>query len=514
MTLIRFCCTASVWLSLTLSLSCSVEPSVAEQPASPPSAGDLPLALQNGSEQPAPQSPPLRPGEDWPWFLGPRHDGTSSETGLLDEWPEGGPPLVWEKDVGTGYSAPSVRGERLVYHHRIGREEIVQCVHAVTGRTIWIHRYPSTFTDPYGYNNGPRCSPILTESHCYTFGAQGVLLCLALADGEPVWERKLQDEMTIPDGFFGVGATPVLEGDRLIVAAGGQPNSGLIAVDAATGETLWESVGQETWDGEQTDSRLRPVHNWSGDEMVVSYSSPIVATLHGRRHVLALMRHGLVSVDPQTGEENFHYWFRSETHESVNAAVPVVVDDTIMLSAAYLVGAVRLKVQPDGKGVEELWRDRRNLLTHWSTAIHHDGYYYGFSGRHDYEATFRCLNADTGEVVWETDGFGRPFTDLRQVGRDEFEDTVNNVRIPTPFYGRGSKIMVEDKFIVLSEYGLLALVRVNPEKWEEISRFKPPRMHYPSWAAPVLSRGYLYLRCEDSLLCYDLRAPDTETPAR
>lgn len=492
-------------LCLVTGQSCSVEPSVAEQPETAVATDGRVAGLAGAAATPS----PLRAGEDWPCFLGPRHDGTSSETGLLEAWPEQGPPLVWEKDVGTGYSAPSVRGERLVYHHRIGREEIVQCVNASTGRNLWMHRYPSSFVDPYGYNNGPRCSPILTESHCYTFGAQGVLLCLTLADGQPVWMRKLQEEMTIPDGFFGVGATPVLEGDRLIVAAGGQPNSGLIAVDAATGETLWESVGQETWDGSATDSRLRPVYDWTGEEMVVSYSSPIVATLHGRRHVLALMRQGLVSVDPQTGEENFHYWFQSEVHESVNAAVPVVVDDTILLSSAYQVGAARLKVQPDGKGVQELWRDRRNLQTHWSTSIYRDGHYYGFSGRHDYEATLRCLDAETGAVVWETDGFGRPFTDLRQVARDEFEDVVNKVRIPTPFYGRGSKIMVEDKFIVLSEYGLLALLRVNPERWEEISRFKPPRMQYPSWAAPVLSRGYLYLRCEDSLLCYDLKAPES-----
>jgi outer membrane protein assembly factor BamB len=483
-------------------LSCSGDSTIAQQSAvtaDPP----IPVAAAASAESASVDAA----GEDWPCFLGPRHDGTSHETGLLDEWPAKGLPLVWEKEIGTGYSAPSVMGDKLVYHHRIGREEIVQCVNARTGSAIWTYRYPSTFVDPYGYNNGPRCSPLLTDTHCYTFGAQGVLLCLTLDAGHEVWKRDLLEEMTIPDGFFGVGATPVLEGDKLIVAAGGQPNAGVIAVNAANGETIWENVGQSTWDGVQTGSRLRPVHEWTGEEMVVSYSSPIVATLNGRRHVLALMRQGLVSVDPQTGAENFHYWFSSDTYESVNAAVPVVVDDTIMLSAAYLVGAVRLKVAADGKSVEELWRDRRNLLTHWSTSIYRDGYYYGFSGRHDYEGTLRCLNAETGEVVWETDGFGRPATDLRQVGRDEFEDTVNNVRIPTPFYGRGSKIMAEDKFIVLSEFGTLALVEVNPEKWVEISRFKPPRMHYPSWTAPVLSRGYLYLRCEDALLCYDARSP-------
>lgn len=459
---------------------------------------------------PAPTPYALRDGEDWPWFLGPRHDGTSAETGIVEPWPESGLPLVWERAIGTGYSAPSVRAGRLVVHHRKGRDEIVECLRADSGEPLWSYGYRSTFTDPYGYNNGPRCSPLLTDTHCYTFGAQGKLLCLTLETGTLVWERDLLSEMTIPDGFFGVGATPILEADRLIVAAGGQPNAGLIAVDAATGRTLWESVGQLTWDGAQTDSRLRPTYKWTGDEMVVSYSSPIAATIHGKRHILALMRHGLVSVDPESGAENFHYWFRADVHESVNAARPVIVDDTIMISAAYRTGAACLKVAPDGKSVSEVWRDRTNLLTHWSTAIYRDGYYYGFSGRHDYEATLRCLDAATGDVVWETDGWDRPEDELRQIGREEFLDTRSNRTIPYPRYGRGSKIMLGDRFLVLSEYGLLALVKVNPQQWEEVSRFKPPRLRYPTWAAPVLSRGYLYLRSEDWLLCYDLRPTESE----
>ena len=149
--------------------------------------------------------------------------------------------------------------------------------------------------------------------------------------------------------------------------------------------------------------------------------------------------------------------------------------------------------------------DRRNLLTHWLTSIHRDGYYYGFSGRHDYEAMLRCINAETGEVAWESNGWPRTFTDLKQVGKDEFLDVVNEVRIPTPFYGRGSKILVGDRYLILSEYGQLSLVKVNPRTWEEVCRFKPPRLHYPTWAVPVLSRGYLYLRSEDWLLCYDMR---------
>jgi outer membrane protein assembly factor BamB len=446
-------------------------------------------------------------GEDWPSFLGPRHNGVSGETGLLESWPAEGPPLVWERTVGAGYSAPSVLGNRLVVHHRVGRDEVVECLRADTGETLWTRKDRSSFVDPYGYNNGPRCSPVLTEQRCYTFGAEGKLLCLTLDQGELVWSRDVKTEFNVPDGFFGVGATPIIEGDRLIVAAGGQPDSGLVAFDLETGKTLWQSVGKGTWDGCRTDSRLRPVHQWSGDEMVVSYSSPLAATIHGKRHVLALMRHGLVSVDPATGAENFHYWFRSQTHESVNAARPVVVDDTIMLSATYETGSALLRVQADGRTLEEVWRDRRNLQTHWSTSIYHDGYYYGFSGRHAEDGVLRCVAANTGEVVWETDGWGRPPGDLRQVSRDEFIDTTSGERVFYPLYGRGSKIMAEGKFIVLSEFGLLALVRVNSEKWDEISRCRAPRMQYPSWAAPVLARGRLFLRDEDSLVCLDLRRP-------
>ncbi|REJ89082.1 MAG: hypothetical protein DWQ34_20670 [Planctomycetota bacterium] len=505
-----------VALAPLLFASCSVQPSTAEaeEPVAPA------VAAAQSAETVAAEGDSgarLRAGEDWPWFLGPRHDGTSAESELLETWPEDGPPLVWEMETGTGYTAPSVRGHRLVlFHRREGIDpesgekigfEVIECLHAATGDSLWTYRYPTAFQDPYGYNNGPRCTPLLTETHCYTFGAEGKLACITLDEGREVWKRDLHAEMDIPDGFFGVGATPILEDDILIVAAGGQPNSGVIGVDAATGKTLWENVGKSTWDGAKTDSRLRPTYEWTGEEMVVSYSSPIAATIHGKRHVLCLMRQGLVSLDPKTGEEYFHYWFSSDSYESVNAARPVVVDDTIMLSAAYKVGSVLLRVAEDGKSVTEVWRDKRNLLTHWSTAIHHEGYYYGFSGRHDYEATLRSIDAETGEVVMQTDGWGRPFTDLRQVGRDQYRDVVNNTIIPTPFYGRGSKIQTGDRFIVLSEFGLLALVEATPDKWEEVCRFKPPQMHYPSWTAPVLSRGYLYLRCEDVLLCYDLRPP-------
>src|ERR1043166_896915 len=118
--------------------------------------------------------------EDWPRFLGPRGDNTSRETGLLEKWSTNGPPMVWEKEIGSGYGAPSVLGDELVLHHRIANQEIVQAFNAATGEPIWRYAYASRFEDPFGYNNGPRSTPLLTSNRCYTFGAEGRLVSLEL----------------------------------------------------------------------------------------------------------------------------------------------------------------------------------------------------------------------------------------------------------------------------------------------------------------------------------------------
>jgi outer membrane protein assembly factor BamB len=450
---------------------------------------------------------PDRDGRDWPVFLGPEHTGVSRETGLADSWPAGGPPVIWDKSIGAGYSAPSVLGNRLVVHHRVGDEEIVDCLRADDGSSIWTFHYPSDFSDPYGYNNGPRCTPLLHGDRCYTFGAEGKLLCLNLNTGAKIWMHDAAKEFELPNWFFGVGCTPILEGDLLIVLVGGQPNSGVVAFNAKSGDVVWKTGGEQTWEGAATGWRDQQKFRWDRDEQIVSYSSPIAVTIHGQRHVLCLLRHGLLSLDPQDGRERFKFGFRSRLHESVNAARPVVVDDKIFVSAAYNLGSALLQVDPDGSKFKVLWQDSENMQTHWSTAIHVDGYLYGFSGRHEQEGRLRCLDARTGKVVWETTGYEGDLDKIAQGPRGQIVDRATGNPVPWPFYGRGSKIQVENKFIVLGERGTLALVRVNPQKFEEVSRAAYPQITNPAWTAPVLSRKRLYLRDEDSLVCIDLTPP-------
>ncbi|HTA29481.1 MAG TPA: PQQ-binding-like beta-propeller repeat protein [Candidatus Cybelea sp.] len=427
-------------------------------------------------------------GDDWPCFLGPHANGISDETGLLDQWPASGPPLVWDKSVGTGYGAPSVLGQKLVLHHRIGDEEIVECFTADAGKSLWRFAYPSHFIDPYGYNNGPRGTPLLTSNRCYTFGAEGKLTCLDLQTGKLVWQRDAAVDFHVPEAFFGVGSTPILEDGLLIVMVGGQPNSGVVAFDPGTGKTVWESVGQANWDG-------APMTGWPGEQKVrwqtwdkqASYSTPVAATIHGQRQVLCLTRQGLVSLDPKTGAVNFSFWFRSRVNDSVNAMCPVVVDDLIFISAAYYrIGSVLLRVKPDGKGVEEIWRGTA-LELHWTTPIYLDGYLYATSGRNEPDARMRCVEFKTGKLMWDVDESWPP----------------HSTRTPS-VYGRASSILADGKLITLGEGGLLGLFKPNPVKSEETCRFQVPQLHYSCWAAPVLSRKKLFLRDEDHLVCLDL----------
>lgn len=426
---------------------------------------------------------------DWPQFLGPSADGHSPETNLLGSWTTNGPPVLWEKTIGTGYSAPSVRSGRLVLHHRLGSEEIIECLRATTSEPLWRHAYPSQFVDPYGYNNGPRATPLLTTNRCYTFGAEGRLLCLDLVSGRVVWERDTSRDWEVPPAFFGVGSSPVLHGDTLLVMAGGQPNAGMVGLDAATGRTKWENVGEQTWTGV-------PMTGWPGERTVVwkawdkqaSYATPVLASVQGKPTAFCLMRQGLVSLDPDSGAVRFSRWFRAQVEESVNAANPVVVDDLVFFSAAYYrVGAVLLRVKPGGQGCEELWRSTV-LEVHWSTPIYHDGHLYAFSGRNEPDARFRCVELRTGTLKWDRD-----------------EHWQHRSSRQPDVYGRGSAILADNKLIALGEGGLLGLFRPNPDRPEELARWQVPSLHYPCWAGPVLADQRLYLRSEDRLVCLDLR---------
>jgi outer membrane protein assembly factor BamB len=420
---------------------------------------------------------------DWTSFLGPAHNGTSSETRLSRTLP---PPLVWAFEKGASYTSPAVAGDRLVFLHRQGDEEIVECLHPETGTSRWRFRYPTAFEDRYGYNNGPRSSPVIDGTRVYTVSAESTLHCLDLASGRLLWKRDFRRDYKVPQDFFGTASTPLVDGRLLIVNVGAPGGPCVAAFDAATGREVWRA----------------------GSEWGPSYASPVPAVIHGRRRVFVFAggessppSGGLLCIDPSNGRIDFAFPWRSRTVESVNASCPVVFDNKVFVSASYRTGGALLEILPDLTH-RVAWTTQEFAL-HFNTAIYRDGYLYGFDGRNEPDASLACVDASSGRVVWREAPEWTETFELRGVARRQLLGTY-----------RGSLMAVDGQFLCLGESGHLLWMDLSPKGYREVSRawlFAARE----SWSLPVLSRGLLYVTqntrdtlsgTNPRLLCYDLRA--------
>ncbi|MDA1178202.1 MAG: PQQ-like beta-propeller repeat protein [Planctomycetota bacterium] len=422
--------------------------------------------------------------EDWPTFLGPRADSKSTETGIKTSWPAEGPPIRWKLPLGEGYCMCSIQDGKLYQFDSQEEQARLRCLDAATAELIWTFSYHSEYNDLYSYDRGPRCAPLIDGDRLYLFGVEGMLHCLNTKDGTIVWKQDTQKEFGVIQNFFGVGSTPCLYGDLLIVMVGGSPEeskqlppgqidlvsgngTGIVAFDKFTGSVQYKF----------------------SDELA-SYASPIIAEWDQKAHCLAFTRGGLLAFDPANGTEEFFFPWRSDKLESVNASNPVVVDREILISETYGPGGVLLRHEK-GKNPQVVWSDldkprNKSIQTHWNTPIVHEGYVYASSGRHSGNAELRCLEWSSGKVRWSQPGFSRC-----------------------------SLLYVDGHLICLAEYGTLRLIKVNPERYEEVAAVElaekssdgksVPLLDYPAWSAPVVSGGRLYVRGKSFLICLQLK---------
>jgi outer membrane protein assembly factor BamB len=416
-------------------------------------------------------------GSDWPCFLGPTANSVSAEKGIVSPWPKQGLRVVWEKKVGEGYAMPAVSRGRLFVFDRLRDRNRLQCWNSEKGEFLWVFEYPTDYEDLYGYSGGPRCYPVVDGNRVYVYGPEGMLHCVRADDGKMLWKVDTKAEFNVVQNFFGVASTPVVEGDLLLVQVGGAAKGGnsadfmrlkgngtaLVAFNKHTGKVVYKT----------------------GDELA-SYSVPVLATVGDKRWCFLFARGGLLGLDPKTGKVEFHYPWRAKILESVNASNPIVVGDKVFISETYGPGSALLKVK--GNGVEEIWTDAKkdrddvSMQCHWMTPIHVDGYLYGCSGRHENNAELRCIELATGKVMWSQ-----------------------------PDLTRTSLLQVDGHFLCLGEDGVLRLLKINPKKYEEVSRMdlrKPGEVKRaatsPFWAASILSHGLLYIRGNGRIMCLEL----------
>jgi outer membrane protein assembly factor BamB len=388
-------------------------------------------------------------GGDWPQFLGPTRNSISTEMGLVSSWSKDGPPLVWQRETGAGFSGPAVAGENLILFHRVGDEEVVECLEASTGKSRWKFSYPTHYIDQFGFDPGPRSTPLIAGGKVYTLGAEGAFHCLDLDSGKKIWGRPLNEEFTVAKGFFGVATSPLIEGELILVNVGGKDAAGIVAFARDTGQEVWRATDHQA-----------------------SYSSPVAATLAGIRYAIFLTREGIVFLDPKTGSVKFNTRFRSRMNASVNAASPLAVDNTVFFSACYGPGAMLLAVA--GDRFDEVWKNDESMSNHYNTCVADNGYLYGFHGRQESGARLRCVELKTGQIKWTSERAGC-----------------------------GSVILAEGKLIVLAEDGDLILIQPNPDSYKELARASV--MSKPARSPIALANGRLYARDSKKLVCFNLK---------
>jgi outer membrane protein assembly factor BamB len=392
-----------------------------------------------------------RPGwaGDWPQFLGPTRDGVYAGADLAAVWPKEGPPVVWRKSIGQGFSGPAVAGHQLILFHRLNDQEVVACLDARTGEPMWSHSYPTAYRDDFGFDEGPRATPCIAQGRVYTFGAEGMLTCLALADGHLLWQVNTKNEFHARKGFFGAACSPLVEGGAVLLNIGGPEGAGVVAFDKATGRVLWKNADDEA-----------------------GYSSPAAATIHQRRYAFFFTRAGLVAVDPADGKIQFRYPWRSRMDASVNAATPLIIDDSIFLSASYGTGAILLRVRDNG--VEKVWSGDDILSNHYATSVYDHGFLYGLDGRADLGTpSLRCVEAKTGKIRWQDDSVGA-----------------------------ATVLLAGDQLLILTEAGELLRAPATPAAFKPGDRVQI--MPAGVRAYPALAGGYLYARSKDKLFCVNL----------
>jgi outer membrane protein assembly factor BamB len=425
-----------------------------------------------------PESTPPGTSSDWPGFLGPHRNGKSDEHGLPTTWPPKGPPVVWHKPVGTGYSAPAISDGKLFQFSRTKDSAELKCFNAEIGAELWTCDHPTDFVDMLGYNNGPRATPVVDGPNVYTLGAEGVLQCVRITDGHPVWRIDTTKKFNVVKNFFGVGSTPLIWNDLLLVNVGGSPPGGPTDVYAADGKV--DPNGSAIVAFDKATGAIR----WQTGNDLASYSSPVAAKIADRDIIFMFARSGLLAIDPAKGQTITQFPWRARKLESVNASTPVIVGDEIFISETYELGSAVVRF--DGASFQEVWTDRnrrRNqaMALHWNTPIETGGYLYGSSGYHTEEAELRCVEWKTGKIMWSE-----------------------------PNMGRSSLLLVDGTLVCLSEDGTLRMIKPTPERYTELAKWElasddgKPLLAYPAWAAPALSRGLLYVEGAGRLVCLKL----------
>jgi outer membrane protein assembly factor BamB len=392
-------------------------------------------------------------GADWPQYRGPNHDGASPEK-IPVKWPESGLRQLWKIPLKNGFSSFTL-GDGKVFtlvtrEWDGGNQETCLALEAATGKELWAapmgvgsSKYDGGGDSGARGNDGgdgPRSTPTYDDHKVYAYSSQMVLRCLNAADGKQIWFCDIKKEHAGQNIRWESAASPLVEGDLVLVVGGGKGES-LLAFDKKDGRVVWK--GQD--DG-------------------LTQATPVAATILGERQIIFFTSQGLVSVLPKTGAVLWRYPVAAK---GATASSPVVSGDIVYCSKTYDVGSGACKITKtaDGWAATEIWRlTDNNKSSHWSTPVIYKGCIYGIFGQAKFAtAPLQCMDLATGEVKWSKPGFGP-----------------------------GGVNLVDGNLLVLSDVGDLVLVKAAPDAYTELARTHV--LDGKCWNSMAISNGRIYAR--------------------
>ena len=412
----------------------------------------------------------LARADEWPHWMGPRHDNVWREEGLLETFPAGGPQVLWRAPVAGGYAGPAVAGGKVFVTDFTSSADLkaanfqrkpaegverVLCLDEATGKVLWKHEYPVTYT--IAYPAGPRCTPTVDGERVYTLGAEGHLICFQSSDGTILWSRDLKADYQTKAALWGYASHPLIDGERLICIVGTQ-GAHSVAFDKLTGKELWRA----------------------GTAPEQGYCPPTIIEAAGIRQLVLIKPDGVYAVEPETGRMLWETPYNADNGSIIMA--PVKVGDYLFVGG-YQGKNLLLKLNPEKPGVDVIFRNKvkQGLSPVNVQPFAADGLIYGF---HE-NGELRAFELPSGEIRWKSGG---PLGERPQ--------------------GSGTAFIVREgkRYWMFAETGDLVIAKISPQGYEEVSRahlLEPTQAAFGRdvvWCPPAYADRSIFVRNDKELI--------------
>ncbi len=394
---------------------------------------------------------------DWPRWRGAKGDASSTETGLLKSWPKDGPPLAWQcKGLGSGFSSLAIVGDRIFTMGQKDGKGVLLCLSRTDGSSLW--------ETAFG-NGDPNCTPTTDGDFVYGLARNGELACLKIEDGTIVWQKSFANDFGGKEPTWGYSESPLIDGDALICSPGSD-GAFVVALNKRNGDIIWKTP-------------LDPKVNLKGHGGA-GYSSPIITEGGGVKQYVTLTGKGVVGVHAKTGELLWVY--DRVSNGTANIPTPIAKGDYILCSSGYGDGGTAL-IQLNKQGKKVAWKEiyyhpAKDLQNHHGGMIMVDNVVYMGEGHNNGFPV--CMDFKTGRPLWKP-------------GRGPGRESAAVAYADGHLYFR-------------YQDATMALIEANPKAYKLKGSFKIGVHNRESWSHPVIVGGMLYLRDQDDLLVYDIRA--------